>query len=289
MSKITFSSYTFKGRRGYNQDYLASEQIDDKIWIFAVADGMGGANGGELASYKAIHALIGHISDNRENISSETLKQNLQDAVKQAHEAINNEIEKDSKLAGMGTTLVCILVYEDSYAWTSIGDSRIYYITEEEVKLLTTDHSYVQDYMNTNGKTLPKDVLDNYSHILTRCIDGSMEESDVYPKKEKFQSLQKGDAFLLCSDGLLTDRINTNVNLFKNFVLGEKNLDKAARNLVGYAYEMGSDDNISVVLLRNDFTDIHELKLKEYKLPDEARSDEKSNLIKRIFNKKNSI
>lgn len=287
MFNIDFSTYTFQGRRDYNQDYIAAEQINADTWVFVVADGMGGANGGELASYLAVNTLIDYLEQEINSISSETLKEKLETAVIKAHEAISERIEKEPVLSGMGTTLVCLLLYKNKYAWTSIGDSRIYKLDSEDVNLITMDHSYVQDYMNKNGKDLPKDIINNYSHILTRCIDGSMEKPDVYPKEADFEEINKGDSFMLCSDGMLTDRINTNVNLFKNFVLGIKDLNKAAKNLVAYAYEMGSDDNISVVLLRIGVDEIKELKFKEYHLPKGADSGEKQNLLKRIF-KKNS-
>ncbi|MFB6343005.1 PP2C family protein-serine/threonine phosphatase [Saccharicrinis sp. FJH2] len=288
MYNIEFSPYTFHGRREYNQDYLAAEQLNENTWIFAVADGMGGANGGELASYVAINALINHFEDSSIVLNETNLKENLGMAVEKAHGAINDEISRDRNLNGMGTTLVCILIHDNKYVWASIGDSRIYYFNSNEYKQLTTDHSYVQDFMKAKGEKLPKDILDNYSHILTKCIDGGMEKADLFPTDSNCLQLNEGESFLLCSDGLLTDRINTNINLFKNFIMGRKDLDEAAKSLVAYAYEMGSDDNISVVLVRVGVKHIKELKLREFSLPVEDSADNKNNLLKRIFNKKYS-
>ena len=288
MNNIEFSTYTFHGRREYNQDYIAAEQLNENTWVFAVADGMGGANGGELASKVVIKALINHFEDESVNLSETNLKENLGLAVEKAHLAINDEISRDHKLNGMGTTMVCLLVHNNSYVWGSIGDSRIYYFNATDNKQLTTDHSYVQDYMSAKGEKLPQGILDNYSHILTKCIDGGMEKPDLYPVDKNCLQLNEGDGFLLCSDGLLPDRINTNVNLFKNFIMGRKDLDQAAKSLVGYAFEMGSDDNISVILVRVDVKVIKELKLREFNLPVEDSADNRSNLLKRIFNKKNS-
>ncbi|MFB6317195.1 PP2C family protein-serine/threonine phosphatase [Saccharicrinis sp. FJH54] len=288
MYNIEFSTYTFHGRREYNQDFIAAERLNDQTWIFAVADGMGGANGGELASSVAVNALINHFDDKNIILDETNLKDHLDKAIEKAHVAINDEISRDRNLNGMGTTIVCLLVHNNNYVWASIGDSRIYYFNGSENKQLTTDHSYVQDYMNAKGEKLPKGILDNYSHILTKCIDGGMEKPDLFPVGANCLKLNEGEGFLLCSDGLLTDRINTNVNLFKNFIMGRKNLDESAKSLVAYAYEMGSDDNISVVLVRVGVKNIKELKLREFSLPADESAANRNGLLKRIFNKKNS-
>lgn len=270
MLNIEFSSFTFKGHRDYNQDRILAKKIGESTFVFAVADGMGGANGGEQASSLVVSHLEEYIGkEKKDNLIKETLKELLYDAIMGAQKLILNNTIEDKTLTGMGTTLSCVLMHENNYVWASIGDSRIYKMNSNTIDQITIDHTYIQEFLNNKSGKLPQSIVNNYSHILTKCIDGKMQEPDIFPSNEPASELQDGETFLLCSDGLITDKINTNSNLLKNVVYGTAELDKAVKNLVGYAYQMGSKDNISLVIVRVGKIKISEENIKEYDFPDD--------------------
>ncbi|MBU1100759.1 MAG: protein phosphatase 2C domain-containing protein [Bacteroidetes bacterium] len=249
MKKPTYHAISFTGRRDNNQDACTVIELGNSTYFFAVADGMGGVAGGQVAS--------NHILDNAksilqkinfDDISPEKLKETLSAVFGTSQQALRNKVKERPDLSGMGTTLSAVLVQDDKIVWGNIGDSRVYLLRQGDLLQLTTDHTYIEDYRKTKGDDIPQSIIDQYSHYLTRAIDGGADDAELFPDKADYDTLKPGDIILVCSDGLITNKVNTNTDLMQNLILGTSTLKQAAKQLISYAFHSDSKDNISVVL-----------------------------------------
>lgn len=287
MSEMKVFSISKKGRRNYNQDAQITLQVNEHTWFFAVADGMGGTEGGEIASQTTIEAAKTIVTKAFESTKSvPVLKEVLRDIIALAHKNINSKKKEENRLAGMGTTLTCLLVNEKACAWANIGDSRIYRLRDGEIEQLTEDHTYVQDYINEHG-SISENLASQYAHYILKVIDGQNQAPDLFPQKSDTESIKEGDVFLLCSDGLITDKVHTNTNLIKNYLIGTNDLEDAGNSLYHAAYHAGSDDNITVVLAEFGTLKRKKLKLRRYDddgniIKEEVRKTKKT-FLQRIF------
>lgn len=249
MAGFKFNALTYVGRRKNNQDSCFADKISNGFHFLAVADGMGGAAGGEIASQTVIEtakSILENVSETK--IDSDKLKEVLGQIFDASQRALAAKIEKDSQLAGMGTTLTCVLLLDNKYAWGNIGDSRIYLVSDEDIVQLTDDHTYIQDHINKHGDDIPEHFYKKYGHIITRSINGENDKPDLYPSESNYITLNKEELFLLCSDGLISDKIFQEPIEFRNIIQGNKDLLVTSKNLISYAFAKGSTDNITVVL-----------------------------------------
>jgi PPM family protein phosphatase len=218
-------------RQGNEDSYL------EQAPLFAVADGMGGARAGEVASKVAVEKL------GSSNDFSGSPEQHLAEVTKEANREIYRMAQDDSALAGMGTTLTAALVTGREVAIGHVGDSRVYRFRDGELERLTQDHSLVEEFVR-QGKLTPEEAENHPQRsIITRALG---PEPEVEVETYTFAA-RDGDVYLLCSDGLTgmvpEQRIAE--------ILGEaKSLDEAAHRLVKEANENGGKDNITVLLFR---------------------------------------
>jgi protein phosphatase len=219
-------------QRSANEDsYLASPPV------FAVADGMGGAQAGEVASRLAAESFE---NADRGPESPETY---LKGIAKKANAHIHRLAQADSSRSGMGTTLTAALVEGDEVGLAHVGDSRAYLFRGGELKLLTSDHSLVEE-LRRQGRLTDEQAEDHPQRsIITRAL-GPEREVDVDTMTYR---ARPGDVYLLCSDGLTT--------MLREERIGEvladtPSLDEAVERLVGEANDAGGRDNITVVAFR---------------------------------------
>ena len=237
-----------RGRRETNQDaclILEKEQIK----FLAVADGMGGAAGGETASQQVVEACR-HVFD---ELSANELDSpgGLKDALKtmffHARKRLQQIIAKQPELSGMGTTLSCVLLSGNSYVWGNIGDSRVYLFDGASLRQLTTDHSFVEEYRQQHGPDIPAYVRQQ-SNIITRALGGDNDSPDIFPEDKDYESIENGHGFVICSDGLLPEKVDDDASWIADYLVQTNNLKEAAESMVSHAFAGGSTDNISVVL-----------------------------------------
>ena len=183
----------------------------------------------------------------------------------------------------MGTTLTCVLLLNDKFVCGNIGDSRIYWYNNSELKQISVDHTHLQEYVDKVGANVSPQIIDNYSHLLTRAIDGGNHEPDIFPDARPFDSLKSGDAFVLCSDGMILDKTSVNNINFKNYLIGTKKLKDAAEKLVSYAYSEGSDDNITIVLCSIGKLKKHKIELEKYVYPPAEDKSKSLSLLNKWF------
>jgi serine/threonine protein phosphatase PrpC len=249
MYKFLTSICSEKGKRENNEDAYAALSIGNTAFLLAIADGIGGKDGGEIASKIVISAISEYfINTFKNNGSGINLKNSLGNAFLLAQATISDYIIKSPELKGMGTTLTVLLLDDKKYVWGNIGDSRLYLIQNEGINLITVDHTHIADYLKSGGEELPKKVLDHYGNIITRIVDGGNDTPDIYPLDNECNLLQEDDIFLLCSDGLIVDKTIDMGHFFSHIIKKNIPLSKISDNLVKWALENGSDDNISIVL-----------------------------------------
>jgi len=211
---------------------------------------MGGVAGGQVASKTALSTAEDFLTERFQfQVEVEDLKDILSDLYERAQESIRDITDDDPSLEGMGTTLTCVLGYQDHFVVGNLGDSRVYYLNGESITQVTEDHSYLQEFKNKAGNdNLDPQFVAQYGHIINKTLDGTGDEPDFFPNEDIAFRLDGNDGFLLCSDGLIVDKLKEQEQLFKSYMLGTPDLQTAAESLVSLAYYSGSTDNISVVL-----------------------------------------
>jgi PPM family protein phosphatase len=208
--------------------------------LFAVADGMGGAQAGEVASRLAAAAF-------REYREADELapEERVQAIIKEANRRIYDRARADAQVSGMGTTVTAALLSDGRVVIGHVGDSRAYRIRDGRLEQLTEDHSLVADLMRS-GRLTPEEAEGHPQRsVITRAL-GTDPDVDV---DMLVIEAEAGDLFLLCSDGLSTMVSDAKV---LETVERAGSLDEAARNLVRAANSGGGEDNVTVVLFRLD-------------------------------------
>lgn len=206
--------------------------------LFAVADGMGGAQAGEVASRLTAAAF-------REYHEADDLApdERVQAIIQEANRRIYERARSDSEVSGMGTTVTAALLTGGRVTLGHVGDSRAYRIRNGALEQLTEDHSLVGDLMRS-GRLTPEEAEEHPQRsVITRAL-GTDPEVDV---DTVTVDAEPGDLFLLCSDGLTTMIGDDDI---LGIVAAAPTLDDAARELVRAANTGGGEDNVTVVLFR---------------------------------------
>lgn len=244
---MKYVSKTDVGRkRTNNEDSIFSKIYTKDVALFIVADGLGGYESGEVASSILVKKISKYIEDNLENITDYT-EQRIKNVVHVAIMLANNEIYRlektDGKYKGMGTTVVMLLKVKSKLYYTSIGDSRMYYIdkNKEKITQITIDDTYVNELIKTKAIKEEEAETHPQKHVLTKAV-GIVKNIDA-----SVEILDKKSGFvILCSDGI--------TNMIKNEELLEtvKNneFEGIANQLIEIANNNGGVDNISAVVVK---------------------------------------
>jgi protein phosphatase len=224
--------------------------------VFAiVSDGIGGHRAGEVASELVVNIITHAAAESDAGHPLAVFQKSFYDA----SEAIFEEAEKDTTRHGMGATVACVWIIGYQLYIAAAGDSRIYMSRNHQIRLLTRDHSWIQDALD-RGLIKPEQATNHpNSHVIRRYI-GSAEppepdlrlrfraqESDSQARANQGMALQSGDVILLCTDGLtdLVSNAEILATLFNHATIGA-----AAKALIDLANTRGGHDNITVVILK---------------------------------------
>jgi PPM family protein phosphatase len=231
VSEQAFRTDTGRQRHANEDAYFASAPL------FAVADGMGGAQAGEVASRIAAESF------EPAERGDESPEAYLRSIVEEANRRIHSIAERDSSRSGMGTTLTAAIVEGDEVSIAHVGDSRAYVYRDGELRMLTSDHSLVEE-LRRQGRLTDAQAADHPQRsIITRAL-GPEEEVEI---DTLTVSARPGDVFLLCSDGLTTMVGDEQIAA----VLDESDeLNDAVDRLVREANQAGGRDNITAVAFR---------------------------------------
>lgn len=232
-------------KRSNNEDSFFAKIYNDNIALYIVADGLGGYEGGEIASkiltIKMSRYFEEHLNDNLKN--DKVVRNILKKALYETNKEIYKMEKTSEKYSGMGTTIVLVAFIYGKIYYLSVGDSRIYYIDKERltIKQITEDDTYVNTLLKTN--VIDESEVENHpqKHVLTKAIGVFKDvETDIKILMEKEGYL------LLCSDGL-TNMLDNNeiLNVLKN-----NKFENIANEYIKKANNNGGVDNTTVVVIK---------------------------------------
>ena len=242
-------------RRAVNQDNFIIRAYSAEVLTAIVCDGMGGANGGSVASALAAKAFMDVLDRCQKNfplfvgMNDEELCDMLVEASIEANRAVYRKGNADQSLSGMGTTLVGCLVLPEMIYTINVGDSRMYLTGDGTIRQVTHDHSYVQ-YLVDIGKLTPEEAKNSRNrNIITRAVGTERTvNADIFSTPH---ADFRGEYIVLCSDGLTNyvepEEICAVVE--KHVDEGEDILRMACEELVHMANERGGSDNITAVMV----------------------------------------
>jgi protein phosphatase len=232
MNVLASSARTDTGRkRRRNEDAFVCEPP-----LFAIADGMGGAQAGEVASRLAAESLR---EGDRGDLS--TLEQAVE-LIREANRRVYAYSSENASTRGMGTTMTVALVDRDRVTIGHVGDSRAYLLRDEQLTQLTQDHSLVAELVRSGRLTPEEAETHPRRSVITRALGTDSDvEVDVFSVQAR-----EGDLYLLCSDGLTS--MITDAEIESILASARANLDDATKRLIEAANHAGGEDNITVVL-----------------------------------------
>ena len=239
--EISLAHITDKGKvRAHNEDAYGIEESTPNGKVYVVCDGMGGHVGGATASNLAVTSILEYFRKE----AYDNIFVAIDKALQFANEQIYVHTLAEPSLKGMGTTAVVLVIKNDDCYIGHVGDSRIYLKTENKLHRITKDHSFVQSLVDSN--VITDDQAESHpqkNQILRALGHGSEVKGTVSSAVIK---VQKGDVFMLCSDGL-NGMIHDSV---MEQMIDPDNLDVSKLNLLNAAMENGGLDNITLVLVK---------------------------------------
>lgn len=247
MMKVFSDSHVGK-RRKNNEDSFSILQLTDKLYIFMVADGVGGEKKGEVASELTIYHIEEYFKNNfyevLASLDEETkIIQSIEDAIHYSNNIVR-ELSLQEEFYMMATTIVMALVYESEAFVANVGDSRCYLFGEKGLFQITKDHTFVQELIDKEVITSEEAKTHQEKSLITRAIGLEKDvEIDFYKHK-----LEEDDLLILCSDGL-------------NSMLDDEEIEKVIKKhttveyivseLIQKALDKGGLDNVTVLCAKN--------------------------------------
>jgi protein phosphatase len=236
--------------RDHNEDAIGAQP---EIGLWVLADGMGGYNAGEVASGIAVKTIIDLVSEackreKRGDVEAGTgyMRQTivLRDAILRANKVINQTAQSQPQCEGMGTTLVASLFYDNRVSIAHVGDSRLYRLRGNRFEQITMDHSLLQELVDRGFYSQEEAQRSTNRNYVTRALG---VEANVEVEVQEID-VQKGDYFLMCSDGLPDmvedEDIHLTISTFNNDVR------TVGAQLIKLTNDNGGRDNVSVILVR---------------------------------------
>ncbi len=236
--------------RSHNEDSVAADAANG---VVVLADGMGGYNAGEVASGMATTVIVTEMQQVMTKVQpyeidaksgQQVAARMVRDQVLKANTSIFQAAQSQPQYAGMGTTLVVCLFYDNRVLVAHLGDSRLYLLRDGRFSQVTRDHSLLQEQIDSGLISLEQAKHAQHKNLVTKAlgIDPSVEpEIHEYPTRP-------GDIYLLCSDGLCDMVDDEDISMTLQALGG--NLKLAAQQLVQMANDNGGRDNVSVILVR---------------------------------------
>lgn len=211
---------------------------------FIIADGMGGHNGGEVASREAVDFVTRQIRQTPGLFSNaDQFPEILEKLMLEANRTVYGKAAGNPDYFGMGTTLIIMILHEGKGYIAHVGDSRVYHISAQGIQRLTVDHSYIEELVR-NG-SLTREEAENHPkrNVITRAL-GCMEElqPDIYACE-----FQEGDCLVLCTDGLSNMLEDEEIQE----IVESREPKDACSVLIASANERGGEDNITVIVVKN--------------------------------------
>ncbi|MEE1246209.1 MAG: Stp1/IreP family PP2C-type Ser/Thr phosphatase [Acutalibacteraceae bacterium] len=226
--------------RSNNQDSYSAGDLTSEVTWAVVCDGMGGANGGNVASETAVKVISDKLTSGYHiGMNDNSVKNLIVSAIEAANMTLFSMARNNEELSGMGTTVVLAVRNSDTLYLSNVGDSRIYIVSDSGITQVTTDHSVVQ-IMLDRGEISPEEAKDHpKKNVITRALGVDPDVRIDYSQEQ----LNENDIVLLCTDGL-TNYVDDETILE---ICRTEDKYKIADKLVELANENGGGDNITVV------------------------------------------
>ena len=222
-------------KRTNNEDAI---YIDEQEQLYLVADGMGGCSAGEVASSTAISAFVKAMKETQDT----EILDKMVGAIVQCNKAVFEKAKQDVIFMDMGTTLVAAVIENGKVFIVYVGDSIAYLFRKNQLKQLTTDHSYVMELVKSGSITLQEAEVHPKRNIITRAI-GIKEDVEADTVLEEVHS---GEQILLCTDGLSG---MLSVEEMTKILSKKEPIQQKVEDLTALANEKGGLDNISLILI----------------------------------------
>lgn len=237
--------------RSHNEDSI---EYNPALGLVVLADGMGGYNAGEVASGIAVSVTMTEISQylqaggsllaQDEETGEERGVVLVRDNILRANASIYNAAQSQPQYVGMGTTIVSALFYDNRVVVGHVGDSRMYRMRDEQLTLLTHDHSLLQEQIDCGLISLEEARYSRNKNLVTRAVG----IDDLVEPEVHVHAVQAGDIYLLCSDGL-NDMVEDE-EIALTLQAMQANLPLAVEQLVQMANDQGGRDNVSAILVK---------------------------------------
>ncbi|NVK10552.1 MAG: serine/threonine-protein phosphatase [Gammaproteobacteria bacterium] len=246
MNQFEIGSSQWQGKRAYQQDSLRAQYLPEGGVFAVLADGMGGAKGGEVASLAAVDAVFDAFDTEYADLSTHLLE-----LVGKANNAIAREIRANPDLDGMGTTLVIVLIRDQTLHWVSVGDSPVYLFGDQEISQINLDESYGGhlDRRAQRGEiTHAEAKADTRRHQLMNVLMGQ-QSLTIEDCQDEGISLNPGDIVILASDGIQT--LSEEV-ICQHLLDDSLTADELNHNLLSNVVKCDrpNQDNVSLICIR---------------------------------------
>lgn len=236
--------------RTNNEDSVGCVQFEHSSVVLAqVADGVGGYEGGEVASRMAVDSIENHVrklvrqATSGGGYTEHWMQQVLPNAISEANQLIRQRRQQDAQLSSMATTLVAALWHDHQLALASLGDSRCYRWRDNSLQQLTRDHTVAQQLIDEGGLDAEQVRAMPYHHVLSRALGlEAVAEAELH-----MLQAQAGDRYLLCSDGLTNCLDDARIAAI---MARKSEVHECGEELIASANDAGGVDNISVVLVQ---------------------------------------
>lgn len=248
LNQIDACLVTDKGQiRDLNEDFFASyepttpQEESQNGWLYLIADGVGGADAGEVASQFASEQVIHHFLANK---NESDWGKRLYTAMQVANTNLRAmAAQQPANPRGMATTMVVLALHDHQAYIGNVGDSRGYLCRQEKLEQITTDHSLVAKLVEEGAITPSEAIHHQYKNVILSSLGAERDpQIDLFPIP-----LQEGDIVVLCSDGLIRHILD---NEIAQLLHQEANATSAAQKLLRLAYDRGGEDNITVGVIR---------------------------------------
>ena len=229
-------------KRSTNQDSVITKLISDNLALAVVCDGMGGTNGGDVASKMAVEIIENELKDKiNDTLQGEDVRHVMYEAIHLANDEIYKKSKEDENLEKMGTTIVmCVVIGSDAY-FMYVGDSRAYVVDNDVISQISVDHSIVQNMIDI-GEITPEEA---YSHPQRNIITRALGVAPSVEIDYKTLKVYKGDKILLCSDGL-----SNSLSSMEMYGIFEDNpVENVPKILIDKSNAKGGNDNITVAII----------------------------------------
>ena len=223
--------------RKHNEDSIL-ERTEVGMWV--VADGMGGHDGGDVASQMIVNSL----KKVHEGISLERYIDDVEDKLIDVNKKLIQKANESAKRTTIGSTVVMMLAYDKYCVYLWAGDSRLYRLRDNELRQMTTDHSQVEQYVEQGLISREEAAVHPHGNMITRAVGAAQSfflDMDI-------QEMKKGDRYLLCSDGLTKHTLDYE---FEER-LGNGSAEEICKELIDLTLDRGAGDNVTAIVIDID-------------------------------------